>query len=127
MKQAADKKRSDVEFQVGDNVLLKLQPYVHSSVVSRPYPKLAMKYFGPYKVLAQIGRTSYTLDLPDTSQIHPTLLVSHLKAFVPDFTPVVSTLPSSLELTGDQMVPEGIVDRRLVKKGNKAVPQVLIK
>ena len=41
MKQKADKYRTEKEFQVGDKVLLKLQPYVQQSVVSRPYPKLA--------------------------------------------------------------------------------------
>jgi len=30
MKQNADLKRTDVEFQVGDQVLLKLQPYVQN-------------------------------------------------------------------------------------------------
>jgi len=36
MKQNADRKRTDVEFSVGDHVLLKLQPYVQTSVASRP-------------------------------------------------------------------------------------------
>lgn len=79
MKQEADRKCSDVEFQVGDLVLLKLQPYVQRSVVSHPFPKLAMKYYGPYKVLARIGKTAYTLELPADSLIHPTFHVSQLK------------------------------------------------
>lgn len=47
-KMYADRKRSNKEFQVGDSVLLKLQPDVQSSLVKRPCPKLAFKYFGPY-------------------------------------------------------------------------------
>ena len=43
MKLYADKNRHDVVFQVGDSVLLKLQPYAQSSLVNRPFPKLAMK------------------------------------------------------------------------------------
>ena len=50
MKMQADRNRTDREFSVGDQVLLKLQPYTQSSVASRPYPKLAYKFFGPYKV-----------------------------------------------------------------------------
>jgi hypothetical protein len=45
MKQLADRHRVDRQFQVGEQVLLKLQPYAQSSVVNRPYPKLAFKFF----------------------------------------------------------------------------------
>lgn len=55
MKLYADQKRSDREFQVGDMVLLKLQPYSQSSMINKPCPKLAMKYFGPYKVIERVG------------------------------------------------------------------------
>lgn len=48
MKMYADKKRIDRSFQVGEQVLLKLQPYAQRSVVNRPFPKLAYKYFGPF-------------------------------------------------------------------------------
>jgi hypothetical protein len=55
MKIQADKKRTDREFQVGEFVLVKLQPYVQTTVVSRPCPKLALKYFGPFKIIQKIG------------------------------------------------------------------------
>lgn len=42
MKIQADKKWTDREFQVGEFVLVKLQPYVQTTVVSRPCPKLAL-------------------------------------------------------------------------------------
>ena len=51
MKLLADRKRTDCQFTVGDQVLLKLQPYTQSTVANRPFPKLAYKYFGPYTVL----------------------------------------------------------------------------
>lgn len=54
MKLYADRHRSDRHYQVGDLVLLKLQPYAQSSVVNRPFPKLAFKYFGPYRVLDRV-------------------------------------------------------------------------
>lgn len=40
MKLMADRKRMDRQFAIGDQVLLKLQPYTQSSVASRPFPKL---------------------------------------------------------------------------------------
>jgi hypothetical protein len=71
IKVQADKHRSDREFKVGEKVLLKLQPYAQSSVVSRPFPKLAYKYYGPFSVLDRIGKAAYKLDLPSWSLIHP--------------------------------------------------------
>ena len=127
MKLAADRQRKDVVFQIGDQVLLKLQPYAQSSLVNRPFPKLAMKYFGPYAVLERIGPAAYKLDLPASSSIHPTFHVSQLKAYTPDHTPVFSELPPMVSLDGSDVVPEAILDRRLVKKGNNAILQVLIK
>jgi len=127
MKLYADKNRHDVVFQVGDSVLLKLQPYAQSSLVNRPFPKLAMKYFGPYTILERIGACAYRLDLPPTTLIHPVFHVSQLKTFVPDHTPVYSDLPVSIQLDAVEVIPEQILDRRLVQKGGTAVPQVLIK
>jgi hypothetical protein len=76
MKHQADKFRLDRDFQVGDSVLLKLQPYVQSSVVNRAHPKIAFKFFGPFKVLQRIGSVAYKLDLPSTALVHPVFHVS---------------------------------------------------
>jgi hypothetical protein len=52
-----------VSFRLGNYVLLKLQPYCQSSVISRLYPKLSLKYFGPYGVLERIGTIAYKIQL----------------------------------------------------------------
>jgi hypothetical protein len=39
-------------------------------VVSRPWPKLAFKFFGPFKVLQLIRSVAYKLDLPKDAQVH---------------------------------------------------------
>lgn len=64
MKIMADCKRTDQQFTVGNQVLLKLQPHTEFSVASCPFPKLAFKYFGPYTVLERISGVAYG------SQIH---------------------------------------------------------
>jgi uncharacterized protein YdcH (DUF465 family) len=67
MKQYADRNRSDRQFQVGDSVYLKLQPYAQSSVANRKYPKLAYKFYGPFTIEAKFGQVAYKLKLPDSS------------------------------------------------------------
>ena len=126
MKLQADRHQTDCHFQVGDKVLLKLQPYAQSSLVNRPFPKLAKKYFGPYTVLQKFGKAAYRLDLPSSSLIHPTFHVSQLKPFTPDHTPVFSELPPVVNLDEKDVRPKAILERCLVKKGNHAIPQVLI-
>lgn len=127
MKKNADARRSFREFQVGEQVLLKLQPYVQKSVVHRPYPKLSFKYFGPFNVLERYGSVAYKLELPTDSQVHPVFHVSQLKSYVPDHTPVFTELPTALQLDVANLQPEEILDRRVVKKANASYLQVLIK
>jgi hypothetical protein len=59
--------------------------------------------------------------------VHPDLHVYQLKAFTPDHTPVHHQLPNLPQLDILDVVPEQIVDRSLVKRGNEAVTQILIK
>jgi hypothetical protein len=88
MKMVADTKRTNRTYQVGELVLLKLHPYAQSSVINRPCPKLAMKYFGPYTIMDKIGVTAYKLELLDHCQIHPVFHVSQLKSFTASYAPV---------------------------------------
>ncbi|XP_040379158.1 uncharacterized protein LOC121054199 [Oryza brachyantha] len=123
MKLQADKKRSFREFQVGDQVFLKLQPYVQSSVAPRANHKLSCKYFGPFPVLQRIGLVAYKLQLPTHCSIHPVFHVSQLKA-APGFQKVVSsTIPADLEV---RRIPVAILDTRVRKSSNSAISQVLV-
>ena len=127
MKLTADKKRTDYQFAVGDQVLLKLQPYTQSSVANRPYPKLAYKYFGPYTVIQKVGTVAYRLQLADDAQIHDVFHVSQLKPYTPDYTPIYDSLPVLSDLEATKATPLEIMEHRVVKKGNTAVPQVKLR
>jgi hypothetical protein len=70
---------------------------------------------------------AYKLELPSESKIHNVFHVSQLKEFLPDYTPVFATLPKMPSLDSIDTEPEAILERKLVKNGNTAVPHVLIK
>jgi hypothetical protein len=126
IKAYADKNRTEREFQVGEDVLLKLQPYAQTSVINRPCAKLAFKYFGPFKIIERFGMVAYKLALPQDCSIHPVFHISQLKPFTPNYAPVYDKLPAPPDVTAAAVQPIKIVERRLVKKGNAAVPQIRV-
>lgn len=69
---------------------------------------------------------AYKLQLPEASGIHSVFHISQLKPYHPDYTPVFSTLPMTTDLQASDAQPQAVLERRLVKKGNTAIPQVLV-
>jgi hypothetical protein len=97
-KSKADKHRSERQFAVGDQVFLKIQPYVHWSLAPRSNQKLAFKFFGPYEILERVGAMVYKLKLPLTSAIHPVFHVSQLKKLISEKVQVSPALPCDIDL-----------------------------
>ncbi|KAG2553190.1 hypothetical protein PVAP13_9KG516052 [Panicum virgatum] len=122
MKQQADKKRTERSFAVGDQVYLKLQPYVQSSLAPRANQKLAYKFFGPFLVIDKIGQVAHKLQLPAHSQIHHVSHVSQLKKVVPS---ALSPAAVPVDLMGLQ-IPERVLAKRMHPDGSKLRSQVLI-
>jgi hypothetical protein len=114
MKRQADKHRSERQFQIGDMVFLKLQPYIQTFVAARGNQKLAFKFFGPFKVLEKIGAVAYKLELPASATVHPVFHVSQLKAAPPSDQQVC---PFLRDLSSVHHVPEKILQRRLQSDG----------
>jgi hypothetical protein len=123
MKQQADKKCSEVSFAIGDQVFVKLQPYVQSSLAQRAHQKLAFKFFGPYTIAEKIGDVAYRLILPPSSSIHPVFHISQLKKLV-RHSQNISQLPDEI---AEYQVLKEILATRIRSKGNKEVEQVLMK
>jgi hypothetical protein len=59
MKKQADQGRSKCQFAEGDQVFLRLQPYMETSLKAENCHKLAPKFYGPYTVLKHVGKVSY--------------------------------------------------------------------
>jgi hypothetical protein len=123
MKASADKQRIFREFAVDDMVFLKLQPYIQNSVVLRSNQKLAYKYYGPFCVLARVGKVAYRLELPEHSKIHPVIHVSQLKKVIGPHVQVHQNLPDADPCL---QVPFKVLQRRICRRGASTVSQVLV-
>nr|GFA98997.1 putative reverse transcriptase domain-containing protein [Tanacetum cinerariifolium] len=83
-KSYADVRRTPLEFQVGDRVMLKVSPW-KGVVRFGKRGKLNPRYIGPFKVLAKVGSVAYRLELPEQlSRVHSTFHVSNLKKCLSD-------------------------------------------
>ena len=127
MKKFADIKRTARSFNIGDLVYLRLQPYKQQSVVQRRNLKLSPRFYGPYRVLEKIGTVAYRLELPPEAKIHPVFHVSCLKEKLGERHQLVVTLPPADKDGVIRPEPEEILHRRLKKKKNHAVTEVLVK
>ena len=74
-----DQKHQDIQFTIGDSILLSTQNFRFKGI---PH-KLQRKFCGPYKVLEKIGAQAYRLKLLDTWKIHPVFRVSLVKHWRP--------------------------------------------
>lgn len=126
MKAQADRHRTDRSFEVGDMVLLKLQPFIQTSVARRPFQKLAFRYYGPYEVLAKVGAAAYRLKLPDDSRIHPVVHVSLLKRAMGAEVPVNADLPPTNAVLQAEQVPKRILDQKKISKHGVEHQRVLV-
>ena len=126
MKFYVDKKRTEREFQLGDEVYLKLQPYKQTSVALKKNLKLSSRFYGPYPVIEKIGAVAYKLQLPSNSKIHPVFHVSLLKKKIgAKIVPSIALLEVGQD--GQPLVyPATVLDKRIVKRNNQAVTQLLV-
>ncbi|KAK9175296.1 hypothetical protein WN944_027302 [Citrus x changshan-huyou] len=126
MKLYADKKKSERKFEVGDMVFLRLQPYKQVSLSIHSNRKLSPRFYGPYKVIQKIGQVAYKLELPIESKIHPVFHVSCLKKKVGEAVTPITELPTIREDGHLQLVPDSVLDRRVVQRSNRPCVQWLV-
>jgi len=93
MKATTDTKQRDVQFEIGDMVLVKLQPYRQQSLQLRKNHKLNLCFFGHFPIIVKIGPIAYKLQLPTSTKIHPFFHCSHLKTCKGDHDRAYVPLP----------------------------------
>ncbi|KAJ0081607.1 hypothetical protein Patl1_12146 [Pistacia atlantica] len=110
-KSYADKRRRELEFQVGDKVFLKVSPWKGVLRFGKR-GKLSPRYIGPYEILGRIGEVAYQLALPqELERIHNVFHVSMLLKYVADPSHILQQQPIQLDehLTYEER-PVQIVD-----------------
>ena len=128
MKQDAYQHRSERSFDVGDWVFLRLQTYKQMSLKqAKKDNKLSPKYYGPYKVLQNIGTMAYKMELHASSRVHPIFHVSCLKKVIGDKIPVQTIFPKIDEEVKIIWEPETVTETRTRKLRNRSISEYLIK
>lgn len=90
------------------------------SLQTRPNQKLSARFYGPYEVIARVGKVAYKLQLPPSTRIHPVFHVSQLRqALGPHLSS--GDIPLQLSEEGELMVkPEALLNCR-TKPGGELV------
>jgi len=126
-KSYAGRRRSELEFQVGDFVLLKVSPW-KGIIRFRKRGKLGPRYIGPFRVISRVGKVAYRLDLPaELSQIHNTFHVSQLRKCVTD---AIEVVPLEDIHVDDQLgyveKPVAVLERKTKTLRNKVIGLVKV-
>jgi hypothetical protein len=83
-KSYADVRRRDLEFAVGDEVLLKVSS-TKGIVRFGIKGKLSPRYIGSYLITAQVGSLAYRIQLPESmAGVHPVFHISILRKYIRD-------------------------------------------
>ncbi|KAK8945232.1 hypothetical protein KSP39_PZI008141 [Platanthera zijinensis] len=86
-----------VQFQVGDQVCLKIRPFKGVTRFRR-LGKLSPRYVGPFSVIERVGDVAYRLELPvELQRLHHVFHVSALRKYIRDPETIVSATNLQIE------------------------------
>ncbi|CAA7013018.1 unnamed protein product [Microthlaspi erraticum] len=122
-KSYADRRRRELEFQVGDRVYLKMA-MLRGPNRSIAENKLSPRFMGPFPVVERVGPLAYRLELPEIMKaFHKVFHVSMLRKCLHPTEELVARIPEDLQpdLTVPA-VPMRILERREKVLRNKRIP-----
>ena len=126
-KSYADNRRRDLEFQVVNQVFMRISPWKGVLRFGNK-GKLSPRYMGPYEIVERIGEVAYRLRLPpELARIHDVFHVSMLRKYIADPSHVLRDQLVELkeDLTYEDR-PVQIVDRKDQVLRNKVIPLVKV-
>ena len=113
----ADRKRRELEFNVGDSVLLDRSRINLDAFNKVKKQKLMTRYLGPFKILEKIGKVAYRLELPIGSNAHPVFHISAMKGYLDPGPGRKFTKPEPVVVNEDlEYYVEEILDQRVRRK-----------
>ncbi|KAA0048432.1 pol protein [Cucumis melo var. makuwa] len=126
-KSYADKRRKDLEFEVGDTVFLKVAT-MKGVLRFEKKGKLSPSFVGPFEILERTGPVAYHLALPPAFfVVHDVFHVSMLRKYVTDPTHVVDFEPLHInENLSYEEQPIEIFAREVKMLRNRGIPLVKV-
>jgi hypothetical protein len=124
---SADRNRIERNFEVGDLVFLRLQPYRWSSLKKSGAEKLKPIFYVPYRIIRRVGKVTYELDIPEGSKIHNMFHASFLKKVVGQFIITSEELPPLDEEGHLELVLEEVLEFREKKLRSRVIRECLIR
>ncbi|MCO5613265.1 hypothetical protein L7F22_067541 [Adiantum nelumboides] len=126
-KKATDKHRRQMDLKEGDWVLLKFEKarLRKKKGKERLYPKLSMRYYGPFQIIERINEVSFRLQLPKTWKIHNAFHMSLLRPFkgeVPE--DMIADEQPEVEEIEEILQPEQILAHKERKVKGKLVQKI---
>lgn len=83
MKKFVDRKCRPVHYQIGDKVMVKLNPRQFKSLCG-VNQNLIRRYEGPFEIVAKVGKISFKLNMSHHLKIYPVFHASQLKQYHED-------------------------------------------
>ncbi|KAK6140572.1 hypothetical protein DH2020_025685 [Rehmannia glutinosa] len=126
-KSYADKRRKDLEFEVGDEVFLRLSPW-KGLINPKKGGKLSPRYVRPYKILQRIGKLAYRLELPAPyAGMHNVFHVSRLKKYQLDPEHIITrdTPPLMENLSYTERLIR-IIDQQIRQLRKREIPMIKV-